>query len=101
MDTLLFSLLVNDPKKDNRVNKGNNTTNLWRHLENEHPTEHALALEHKEEKVQAKLNFNNENQLSFFGSQLPKSVIDSLIADLITRDLQPFSIVEDTGFQNL
>jgi hypothetical protein len=73
----------------------NGTSNLWKHLASKH-SQHCLKLRKQEEQLAQK----NIKSFFSFSSEVSKQAIitNTIVSELICRDLQPFSIVEDDGF---
>lgn len=100
------------------VATANNTSNLWTHLERHHKSFYNAHINgHPQEDVSEELNDENENPpkkkqkvgtLCNYFSPLGtyprdsqrKKEIDFHLLRLMTVDLQPFSIVEDSAFQD-
>jgi hypothetical protein len=85
--------------------RNNNSSKLWRHLENEHNNEYKLINDKQKKNKEEKFN-NRKLRIDpitkLFGVQkgvASKEAIDLAIENLIFLDTQPYSIVEDLGFQ--
>nr|XP_055062621.1 zinc finger BED domain-containing protein 4-like [Misgurnus anguillicaudatus] len=85
-----------------------NTSNLWTHLRMHHPTvveEAKKKRDAEEEKtsshVQAFLPMMFEKQMKWKTSDARSQILDMMITEMIATDNQPFSMVENKGFQRL
>ena len=102
---LCFKLSNN--KQRSTIYRNDNTSSLWRHLKKHHPQEFKIANDinlnkAQESNKQAKLEINPLTKM--FGltkGEASKDVIDQAIANLIFLDSQPYSMVENIGFQAL
>ena len=73
----------------------NGTSNLWKHLASKH-SQHYLQLRKQEQQLAQK---NIKSFFSFSSEASKQTMITNIIvSELICRDLQSFSIVEDAGF---
>jgi hypothetical protein len=86
-------------EEDSLVLRHNNTTNLWRHLEDHHNVEYRTLEPHAPDEFKQTTLSLNSNRLFCAGLVPSKISIDFHIADLIITDLQPFSFVEDRAFK--
>ncbi|XP_060855262.1 E3 SUMO-protein ligase ZBED1-like [Metopolophium dirhodum] len=88
-------------KKEYR-NSGN-TSNLKDHLKRMHPKIQSTIVESDDEDTQSSHSISTyfKKQNVYDRDSNRKKEIDKALILMVCKDFQPFSIVEDTGFQNL
>ena len=98
---------TSNKKEKSTISRNDNTSSLWRHLKQHHPNEYKIVNKINLNKVQEN---NSQKQLridpvtKLFGlnkGTASNESIDLAIANLIFIDCQPYSIVENIGFQAL
>ena len=92
-----------------------NTSNLLKHLQTKHHKEYTECLEERkanESQKKAKKNTNSSTPVQTIPSMVlqshpyssdstKKKKIDEAVIEFICKDMQPTSVVEDTGFKKL
>jgi len=70
-----------------------NTSNLADHLKRFHPTQN----QYQPAQATVKIFFTNDE---YDSKSLRKASLDTALMQMIAKDIQPFSIVDDQGFRN-
>mgnify|MGYP002789746809 FL=1 len=97
--TKVLCKMCEEKLKRATIKRANNTTNLWQHLEKNHLD---IYLKLKKVNNQPKLVVEENNKIvRLTSSSLSKDAVDKIIANMIVKDIQPLSVVNDIGFKQL